>query len=732
MGSNSDDFDFDDYDFGDGSSVVEDQDEEAMNNQIQDSARQMQNNSQNRQQRQMQPRPRQQQVSSGQQKQRQQGNNQQRPKQQQGSMQQVPKRQQQENTQQRPRQQQNVNTQRKRPQQREIPIQEQRYLTGDRMIPNQSIRTQSSSSSQQTRVQSARSNTKKSKTKKKKSKLPLIIVIIAIIAIIFVLKVKNNNEESNTPVEQDLSGSNKEIYDALLAALNNYDAESIDSIVGSEQGDSYLAQEWSYANCNQEREKFISTVCSLVDFNYPETPQLNKKGEQMMDDSGNPIMLESTMSNNEAITVTYIDYNSLIQQVDSDKDSILQMYENADITSKDYLYNDEMVDLMLKWINSKNELPTTSKEIQLKVDSGVFKDDIELDCLLFSSDEFHNLCDKFSQVASGWTGFKTEKYTEKEEQLNPEYAEWKALFDAYYKADKGKFKKGVSKWEPWYLRDDNNNYILDEDGKKIVNYYSVKDKDGNDWIQPSKKVLVDVKKKREVEDPWVPDSVIPYCFIGAYYCQNQYDGSFSPDVKIGDGSLENPAGVGTPIVTKCLGTDGKYHDVKVTLMGYWKGQDAIDYALSFSEKNRGFDVNSVVQLICYEIKVENLEDKKFSFDSEMFLSDRNSNQSQRAGTMYGFTSSEKLKGHQSVIINDWDTSTEIDQKYVCWGSSFNRKYDVIYFRALAGEGNVEPYSAYKSFTGESHVSQVGKKDSVDDSKNVKKEESSESSETVTE
>lgn len=710
MGSNTDDFDFDDYSFGDGTDTSEPSSEVSTQPEVnsQESKPQRPRQAQDGQQR-----PRQ--AQGGQQRPRQAQGGQQRPNQTQNGQ---PRPKQVQGNQQAPNQSQGKGQQRQqrpRPKQQEIPIQDQRRMTGDRVIPNQAVRNnQQGDYVPNLNNLNNRANVNGNGKKKKKSKLPIILgVVVLLVIAMFAIRAVNMSKKANAEqeVEQvDYSSTNKAVYDALLSALNTYNAEEIDSIVGIEQGDSYLAQEWSYANKNPEREKFISNVCATVKFTYPETTQLDKNGEPVLDEAGSPVTQVSDMSGNEAFTITYIDYNALSTMAEEDKENILKLYEESDITPYDYEYNDEMVDLMVKWINSRIELPVTSREIQLQVSSGVFENDIDLDCLLFSSDEFHNLCDKFSQVASGYTGFKSEKYTEKEEQLNPEYAEWKALFDAYYKADKGKFKKGVSKWEPWYLRDDNNNFILDDDGKKIVNYYSVKDKDGNDWIQPSKMVLVDVEKERQVEDPWVPDSVIPYCFIGAYYCQNQYDGLFSPEVRIGDGSFENPAGVGTPIVTKCLGTDGKYHDVRVTLQGYWKGQKAIDYALTFSEKNRGFDINSVIQLICYEISVENLEDKEFSFESEMFLSDRNSNQTQRAGTMFGFTETETLKPHEIVTINDWDTSTEIDQKYVCWGSSFNRMFDVVYFRVLAGEGEVEPYSAYKSFTGEDHVSSVGKRD----------------------
>lgn len=541
--------------------------------------------------------------------------------------------------------------------------------------------------------------------KKKKSKVKLVLIpLLLIVAIVVGVAVVNANKL--VPQEEVYEQTGRYAYDNLVNALNNYDATKVDTVAGKEVGDSYLAQEWSYANCNEIRESFIKSVCANVKFTYPQVNQMSTTGKQMKNKDGSPILVESSMNNGEAVTVTHVDYANLAETMKEDKDNILALYDESGIGKKDYDYEDEMTDLMLDYIVSRGSLPTKTTDITLGVSTGaspLITDDTELDKLLFSSEEFHNMCDVFAQVATGFTGFKTEKYTEKEEQTNPEYKQWKMRFDAYYKADHGKFHKGVSKWEPWYLRDGNNNFILDEKGKKIVNYYSIKDDQGNDWIQPDKKILVDVEKERQIEVEWKKDSVIPYCFMGAYYCQNEYDGSFSPEVRVGDGSIEHPAGVGTPIITKCLGTDGKYHDVKVTMVGYWEGQDAIDYAVSFSEKNRGFDINSVVQLICYEMKIENLENKAFTFKSDMFLSDRSANKSTRTGTMYGFYSEATVKGGESVIINDWATSTELQQKYASWGSSFNREYKVVYFKVLAGDGDVPTYSAYKAFTGESRV-----------------------------
>jgi hypothetical protein len=557
--------------------------------------------------------------------------------------------------------------------------------------------------------------------KKKSSPIGKILIAVVAVAVIGVggLAVYNKLGKSEALVAQETSyeSSGRFVLDSLKNALNNYDATTIDSLVGTEDGDSYLAQEWAYVNRVKLRQEFIQKVCALVDFEYPTVQQLSTTGVGMTNADGSAIMIESYMNSGESMKVTIPDYDKIAQTMDEDKTYIEQMFKSAKYTDKDYAWNDEMANLMLQYICDKPSIPTKQVDLTVTIrlsTSGTpyVESDADLDDLLFGSEDFHYMCAKFSQICVGWTGYKDEHYTTQELQHNPEYDDWYAIFIQYYEADNGKFNKRTSKWEPWYLRDDENNYVYDENGEKVVNYYSVKDENGNDWIQPDETILVDVDNVRQVEDPWVDETGIMYNWIGQNYIQNEYTGTGSTVVRVGDGSIDYPAGIGTTIITKVLGTDGKYHDVKVALMGYWTDQDAIDYAEKFSTKNRGFTTSSVVQLICYEIYIENLEDEPFSFvSSEMTLADRNTNISSRTGTMYGFSETVYLAGHgdadklDRTIINDWATSTELAQKYVCWGKDFGRTYSMVFFDCLAGTGEIPTYSAYEQFTGKSSLTE---------------------------
>lgn len=545
---------------------------------------------------------------------------------------------------------------------------------------------------------------------KKKSKLPMILGVVGIVAVLGVAAVVGSKflgGNKLVPQEQSYEQSGRYALDTLQNAVNNFDATAIDTIVGVEEGDSYLGQEWAYVNGVKLREEFIQKVGALVTFTYPQVQQMSTTGVGMVDEAGSPLMIESYMNSGESVKVTIPDYDKLSATMDEDIKFIQHMFKSSKYSEEDYTWHDEMANLMLQYICDKDSIPTKEVELALPIRLNTegqpyIEDDALLDDALFGSDEFHNMCAKFSQLCLGWTGFKDEAYTVQEEQHNTEYDEWYALFIVYYEADNGKFNKYTSKWEPWYLRDANDNYIYDDNGEKVVNYYSIKDENGNDWIQPDETILVDVEKIRQVEDPWVEETAILYNWIGQNYIKNKYSGVGDVTVRVGDGSAERPAGIGTTVITKMLGTDGKYHDVKVAMLGYWTEQNAIDYAETFSTKNKGFTTSSVVQLICYEISIENLEDKPVTFmSSEMTLADRNRNISSRTGTMYGFSEEVTIKPDEVVVINDWATSTELAQKYVCWGKSFGRQYDMVFFDVLAGTGNIPTYSAYEQFTGKS-------------------------------
>lgn len=525
-----------------------------------------------------------------------------------------------------------------------------------------------------------------------KKVLPLVIIGVLIVAIIGVVAYRKSH--NNKPIVQ-IGNPYKAAQQSLETALHSYDASTLDKVVGVKEGDSYLAQEWAWVNNNALRQEYIKKMCGLVKFDYS--------------------------SDSETVKVTIPDFDSMASMVtDDDNKRLISMYmESAGYKDTDYDWTYELADLMCQWVTELKEVPTTTKEIKIPVQNGVVTDDSALDDAIFGSDEFHNFEDKFGQVAINWAGKKKEVYFEYEMQDNPEYAKWKERFEHYYFADGGyydsdlgryrggHFSKEYSKWEPFYkYQKKGSRKVVQKykNGDLKVRYYSVKDENGNDWIQPAKQTKQKVKKTRMVDDVWEPEHVLLYNVFGTHYIQTSYNGKGYKTFQVGDGTLKHPAGVGTWVITKVLCADGKYHDVRVAVIGYWKGQDALDYLEQIDARNVGHTTESSIQYITYEVRVENLEDDTIVIPStEMCLADRNSNTFGKSGTEYGFTTNVEIKAHDIVTMNDWDSSTELDQYYVCWGRSFQRTYPFVFFKILAGTGKVPKYSAYEQFTGSSSM-----------------------------
>jgi hypothetical protein len=556
-----------------------------------------------------------------------------------------------------------------------------------------------------------------------KKKMPIWLIIVLVVLTLGVLavvgiKVYNTYFVEKPLVAQtiDYANSGQVVYKSFESLLKDFDAKSVDDFVGSNNGDSFLAQEWAYVNKVKCREDFIRLITGYVSFEFPLIPQLSTTGVEMTNEDGSLIMVESPMNNGEKVIIHYPDYAKIVDMMEEDRTYIEKLFKASGYKETDYTWYDDMANLFIQYVSDLESLPTTSGEFDLPIANGCITDDAIIDDLLFGSDDFHNAVAKFSQCCLGYTGFADEIYYEKEEQHNPEYDEWFQIFLGYFIADGGSyneetgeltgyqnFVKGKSKWEPWYVYDANGKIQKNEDGTYKVKYYSVKREDGTDWIQPSETIIVDVEKHRQVEVDWVEETGVLYNFIGTHYLGKYYKGIGSTVTRFGDGTVEAPAGVGTSIITKVLCDDGKYHDIRITLKGYWVGADAIDYVERFSPKNRGFSETSLTQLITYEFEIENLENVEITFSSEFSLADKNSNIATRTGIMYGFTSSATLKPHETVILNDWNASTELAQKYVIWGKSFKREHPMVYFNVLAGTGVVPTYSAYKQFTGASNI-----------------------------
>lgn len=419
----------------------------------------------------------------------------------------------------------------------------------------------------------------------------------------------------------------------LQGCLNSGNLEDI----GVVSGTSYLGLEINYANLNDIRLKFIKMITSNVKFQYPTVDATNKRGVVIDKNTGLPQQIPSDMTNGESVKVTMIDYSVLADKLEENRENIQKKYKEKGNNPKDYTYQDDMLDFMFQYILEMDTLPTKVVDIKIPLVSNgsgyAIQDDSVLDKELFSSDDFHKMCDKFGQIIEGWT----ETITHEEEVDNPEYAKYVA----------GRADGSIPASTP----------------------------------APEQKI----KNKREEPNTveFVPEQTVPYDRIGAYYMQKEVEGCPLP-IPLGDGTSEHPADFDTSIITKAKSNTG-YNDIRIKLKSFWRGKDAIDYLIGFSEKNRGFDESSPIQLMAIEYEVTNLMDTPITVTDDMTLCDVNANKSSRTGTVYGLTEKVELQPHETKTLQSWGSSTELDRKYLMWGKSFDRENKNVWFLILAGD-----------------------------------------------
>ena len=200
----------------------------------------------------------------------------------------------------------------------------------------------------------------------------------------------------------------------------------------------------------------------------------------------------------------------------------------------------------------------------------------------------------------------------------------------------------------------------------------------------NEKLLADHKKniaKDIVSGRWVMDK----SWIGSYRLST---GKTKVNPQLGDGTLDNPASVGTGVLyTQGVNKDGKVVDapIRVQLSEFRVGGDAIKWYEDHDARNRGFDVRSNVVQVGMVFTITNLSSEKLTIHDDSSIADDNGNLASRTGTVYGLQDTVTLEPGQSGKLESWTGAQAITGKDIIWGASYmNDKNRLpIYFRVLA-------------------------------------------------
>lgn len=441
-----------------------------------------------------------------------------------------------------------------------------------------------------------------------------------------------------------------------LDALSIFTNESISTETGV---DSYLAKELEYANGDEDKIDFFKKMISTVEYSPKKVKAKNIYGNDMISRVDDSIVYTDSLVNGESeeVKLKYIDYT----KVPLDEEKIKSLVVENKLTLGLGDYSNGLVSIFCKYMNSLDEkdIPLTSINHipnMIKVGS-VYKvttdEDILLDKILFSSEEFYDLLIRFSEVAA--TGVS-----------NPEWDSWNKLSEEDKKNNQEPSKvlealQPTSAWQDWNAKSDDEKKTLTEP----VKYDSSK--------------------------------VMSTSWCGSYYLLNEHQSVDSSgnvvnkpiEADVGNGTIENPASVNTGVVTSMFVSDMEGNRVakpiKVKLIDYKISQDALNYFETKDTRNRGYDIKSEVQYISYTFEVTNLSNEELVIYDNSSLSDGLANLAPRTGTVYGLKNSVKLKPYETGIIESWGCSTELNKKYVIWGGDFNRELPVVWFRVLAGD-----------------------------------------------
>jgi len=405
--------------------------------------------------------------------------------------------------------------------------------------------------------------------------------------------------------------------------------------ISSLQDGSYIAMEVEYANGSELKVNFLKRMLSTVSYKPQEVVQKNIYGNDYINpETDSTEMVLSNIEQGESVYLSYVDYSS----IEINEELLKTILVNHDVSFGCVDYENKLVNIFCEYMLSIEELPVKTVEHTpdlLKLADGSYSvglnEDIFIDKELFSSKDFNDLLVRFSESAAKLSGV----------ELIPTF-EWQ------------------------------------------------------EWSNMSEEV------KKDVTEPvkYSSKDTISLTWCGAYYLQNEYtvvdaNGNIIQtgiSANIGDGSFSSPAGLDTGVITVEL---VEYKDdngniieeklpIRVTLREFGVSEDAIAWFEGKDERNRGIDVSSNVQYCYYVIEVENLSKETITVKDNTALCDKNVNLSSRTGTMYGLVDTVTLAPGEIGYIESWNSSTELDRKYVIWGQDFSRKVEPVWFRVLSG------------------------------------------------
>lgn len=476
----------------------------------------------------------------------------------------------------------------------------------------------------------------------------------------------------------EASNTGAESLSKLMACLPTYDRVCL---ANWSQGKDWLSKEWDYTNGDKIRQQFILNVMSTVGYELPEVPSLTWNGKEAIDPLKRIPTYETATLNRdgEEVTYKYIDWSKVTWSDDDLKNLIAE--DEIPLTAADVDYSHRLTTLFAKAL--PKELPVTTmqrvpdmdcngegwdKICAIKSSEEAFWDD-----LLFASDDFLKAQDRFAEQVGTL--------------LNAPLRVAPAPVPAPAPADpNAPAPADPNAPAPVSTPVDPNAAPADPNAPAPVPDPAPVDPNAAP-VDPNAAPADEGEKKVERK------------FLDAFYTEPAWIGAHrlltatGPDGKpiadnqprLGQGSFDSPAALGTPVLTFQYGPEGVIQPLRVSLQSFVTGDKALQELALINPQNKGLTTNSDVKYAYYTFKVTNLSTFPVDIWVNDTLADAQRNTSPATGVVYGLRNrADQVPPGESVILQGWTSSLKLDSLYLIWGANFARDANPVWFRVLKG------------------------------------------------
>lgn len=459
----------------------------------------------------------------------------------------------------------------------------------------------------------------KKKKKKKKGKGKAIFITLLVLAIGGGGFWGYYNYVAYPPMEErDEENAPLGAIRRLQGYITDKNWTTLDKEIGSE---SYLGQEESYANSDEQVLTFMNNVIGKV--------KLQPKKEKAIDIYGNPkidpktkdvVYVDSLVNKkDETITITHVDY----KKIQFDTKEIQAYLKSKNVTVGQADYTNAVVPVFCEYMNNLkwDDIPLKETEHKpvIKGNKITAEEDASIDDLLFASEDFHDMLRRFDMAVNGG-----------KEPVTQDWAKWSKLDKAKKEKEKEptKYRSGYVMSRKWCGANYLQNTFVNELGEK----QKVMAQSGDGSIErPASlgtSILTYVIKKQDKKDIAIP--------------------------------------------------------IRVELVSVLTGDECLADLAQKDSRNRGLNESSQTKYSSLKFKVTNLSKEKLTIKDNSSLADKEGNLSGRTGTMYGLKTQVTLNPGQSGEIDSWVASTELNRKYLIWGADFNKRSPIKYFGVFRG------------------------------------------------